>query len=208
MISASVSNLELFRCWKHDEELTVEWLKERIMGPFERTPQMIAGEAFHKALEIASLGEVETIQANCYRFEFMCESSIEVTPFREVRCSKEYGDLKVRGRADSIIGKLIVDYKTTAQFDPERLLNGYQWRYYLDMTLADRFRWNVFVLDEMEDFRFAVRDVHTLEQNRYPDLESDCLKLAREYSAFAAEHLVKPAEASLLITDHDLAVSS
>lgn len=190
MVNVSVSNVELFRTWKDDDEKDLEWILNRILHP-EQTEAMKVGEAFHKALELASLGDFGELKANGYSFNVQCECEIEVAPGRELFLAKPYGELNVRGRVDAICGKLITDYKTTSNFDPERLMNGYQWRFYLDMMEVDRFRWEVFVLKDTDDPSvYLVTDHHRLEQARYPELSEDCSKLAAEYLKFAKEYVV------------------
>lgn len=190
MITASVLNLDSFRIWKDDEDLGIEWLRDRLLGT-EETEQMRVGKAFHSALEAITEGEVGFIESNGYRFDFDWRNvELEISPMREIFISKQYGDVLVRGKVDSLTGPLVVDYKTTSQFDPDRLMNGYQWRYYLDMTGADRFRWEVFVMKETDDPKvYLISDFHQLEQRRYPELEADCRKLALEYGKFAVAHL-------------------
>lgn len=204
MLTTSVSNIDLYRTWRSEEELDLAWLVNRILGPREQTPAMGAGEAFHKAIEDLNAPEVDVITSGKYRFEFNCDCELELTKVRELRVQKMYGDLQVRGRVDSVIGNMIVDYKTTAQFDPDRLMTGYQWRFYLDMLQAEKFRWNVFVFRETDDpLTYVIADVHTLEQTRYPAIHDDCLNLARDYAEFAKVHLVKNPEDSLYITEKD-----
>lgn len=189
MLTTSVSNIDLFRVWRGDESLDLEWLRKRILLR-EQTEAMKVGEAFHKALELAGLCETDSLEAMGHRFEFLKDCEVELAPARELSLTKEYGDLLVRGRVDCITGPLVLDYKSTSQFDPDRLMAGYQWRFYLDMAKADRFRWDVFVLRETDDPKiYSISDFHRLEQWRYPELAEDCGKLAAEYSAFAKEHL-------------------
>lgn len=229
MQSVSVSNLDLFRLWKDDEELSLGWLLQRIFEP-SQTDAMKAGEAFHKALELADTGEVDSLTWGPYRFDFACDVTVALPQLREIPVSLPYGDLTVRGRLDAITGHCVTDFKTTEQFDADRLMSGFQWRYYLDMTGCDVFRWLVFVLREQEikcscppyyadktdytgDFCprhglpehrapehvYQVADFHELVQRRYPDLHKDCERLAREYAAFAVEHLKKPEKTELEI---------
>lgn len=199
MLTASVSNLDLFRLWKDDEELSLGWLLQRIFEP-SQTDAMKAGEAFHKALELADTGEVDSLTWGPYRFDFACDVTVALPQLREIPVSLPYGDLTVRGRLDAITGHCVTDFKTTEQFDPDRLMSGWQWRYYLDMTGCDVFRWLVFVLREADDpLTYAVVDFHELVQRRYPDLHKDCERLAREYAAFAVEHLKKPEKTELEI---------
>lgn len=185
----SVSNIDLFRVWRDDEDLDLEWLVSRILSP-EQSEPMKVGEAFHKAIELSPLCETQVIEAMGYRFEFLKDCDIELAPARELSLSKHYGELEVRGRVDATTGPLVTDFKTTSQFDADRLMTGYQWRFYLDMTGADRFRWEVFVLKEGDDPKeYCISDYHRLEQRRYPELHADCAKMARQYAEFYKQHL-------------------
>lgn len=189
-LSTSVSNLDLFRAWKNDEDLDLGWLLDRLTRKIEQTEQMRVGEALHKALENAPVGEFSTLAANGYTFQFCGDVELCIPPHREVRISQHYGALEVRGRVDAISGLMVEDHKTTAQFDPDRFMGSYQWRYYLDMTGANVFRWNVFVIRETdEEHVYTVVDFHRLEQRRYPALHEDCVRLAGEFAAFAGQHL-------------------
>ena len=195
MPGISVSSLELYRTWRADDELGLEWLLRRLRGEEPQTQAMAAGEALHKALEDCSLGEVTELRSGDYRFYVQCDSSIELPQARELKIEKDYDGLVVRGRVDGLTGSQIIDYKTTANFDADRLLEGYQWRYYLDMLDADRFLWKVFVLREFGDFAeggelmhtYAIDQVHELKQYRYEGLEQDCQDLAADFWGFARE---------------------
>lgn len=194
MLKASVSNIDLFRVWREDDELDMQWILQRILAS-EQTEAMKVGEAFHKAVELADLCETNYLEAQGYRFEFPRDCEIELMPARELWLSKQYGELLVRGRVDATTGPMVLDFKSTTQFDPDRLMSGYQWRFYLDMTGADLFRWDVFVLKETDDPKvYSVGDFHRLEQRRYPELARDCESLAQDYAQFAKEHLVPQME--------------
>ena len=186
---ASVTNLELFRTWRDDDDLSLDWLLRRIRGLEPPTENMLAGRAFHEALENAAAPEIETLRAGPYRFDFNCAAEIHMANLREIPVSREYGNLLVRGRVDCWIGQEITDFKTTEQFDADRLLEGFQWRYYLDMTGCNAFCWNVFVIKESEAQCYEVRQCHTLRQKRYPGLHEDCERLALDYHAVLGETL-------------------
>jgi len=201
MISASVSNVDLFRVWRQSEDLDVSWLLRRLRGEEPQTEAMKAGEAFHKALETLNpdAGELFNLKCDGYEFAFTCDCECTLPSVRELKIKKDYPGLQVRGRIDGIYGDEITDYKTTAQFDPERLLEGYQWRFYLDMMGCSRFVWKVFVLSEQDGY-YKVIQYHELSQHRYAGLEKDCAKLARDYfdfvttPAIARELISKEAE--------------
>jgi hypothetical protein len=185
----SVSNLDLYRTWRDDEELDLAWLLDRLTRR-EQTENMIVGEALHKALETTPHGEFMSVSANGYTFQFLNDVELYIPQHREISISQQYGDLLVRGRVDCVDGVRVEDHKTTQHFDPERYLTGYQWRFYLDMMGANLFRWNVFELATTDyPDTYVVHNFHQLEQMRYPKLHEDCEKLAAEYLQFAEQHL-------------------
>jgi hypothetical protein len=184
-----VTNLDSFRWWKDEPDLGLDWILGRLRGEQEPSEKMLAGTAVHAALETITEGEIDTIESQGFRFDFVKDVELSLMPGRELLLSKHYGELLVTGHVDAINGLVIRDYKTTEQFDPERLMNGYQWRFYLDMAQATWFRWEVFVIEEIEPKHYWVKEHHTLDQRRYPELGSDCKKVAAEYTEFAKQYL-------------------
>ncbi len=186
--SVSVTNLDTFRWWQGEEGLDLDWLLARLRGE-EETEAMRVGKAFHAALEEADGGEIESLITSDYRFDFNCDCELPVSHIREASVEADYGGLLVRGRVDALDGKTVTDFKVTERFDPDRFFEGYQWRYYLDMTGCDKFIWRVFVIREFGGpGSYEVYQTHTLSQNRYPGLREDCAKLAREYLRFWNEN--------------------
>jgi hypothetical protein len=182
--SVRVTNLDAFRIWKGTEGLDLDWLLTRLQDKTEPSDAMKAGTALHKGLEEACEMEVGTLAVGDYRFDFNCECRIVLPAIRECELNKQYGDIAVVGHADGQIGNMIVDYKSTEQFDPERYMESYQWRFYLDMSDCDVFLYQIFVLREFgPPGCYEVRDTHQLKQYRYPDLHRDCDRLVNEYRA-------------------------
>lgn len=184
---ARVSNIEAFRRWREDDDQPVEQLVEYITVD-NPTKAMQAGTAFHEALEHAAYGTYDVLQAQGYIFH-LPDAELVLPTIREVRAYGTYGGLTVTGKVDCLDGLRVDDHKTTSRFDVERYLDGYQWRYYLDLFGADVFRWNVFVLKEMGEMEYQVAAPQPLEATRYPGLHDDCMKLAQDYLEFAREHL-------------------
>jgi hypothetical protein len=176
---ARVSNIEAFRYWRQAEDQSVEDLIERLTT-FQPNEAMLAGTAFHKALEDAKPGDYERLHANGYTF-ILPEGELYLPPIRELRAFGNYGPLQVTGCVDVLDGKRVDDHKTTGRFDPERYLSGCQWKFYLDLLGADVFRWNVFEIRELEPRVYEVADMQMLEAYRYPGLHADCLRLATEF---------------------------
>jgi hypothetical protein len=190
-----VSELESFRQWREDEDADLELLLARMRGQTEASEAMLAGTAFHKALELSPTGiEASTIGALGYTFKFCGDFEIALPPVREVRASKTYcGDgyaITISGQVDAIHGKRVEDHKTTGRFDPDRYLTGYQWRMYLEIFGADRFRWNVFEIAVTDDpLTWEVFAAHRLEQFRYPAIGADCERLAHDLARFAMDRM-------------------
>lgn len=195
MPRVSVSNLDLYRMWRSSADLGLEWLLRRLRGEEPQTMAQAAGEALHRALEECDLGETGVLQSGAYRFYFRCDCEVELPQARELWIEKQYGELLVRGRVDGLIGREVIDYKTTASFDADRLMESFQFRFYLDMLEADTFLWKVFVMEPFGDFAeagelvhsYEVYQVHELKQYRYDRLEQDCRELAEEFWEFACE---------------------
>jgi len=183
-----VSQAEVFRRWLEDSDADMGWLMAELTSDAP-SEAMLRGTAFHKALELASEGTVDRVEADCYTFLFDCDISLSLPPTREIRLRKNYGGIYISGQVDGVYGNLIIDHKTTQHFDAERYQAGYQWRLYLDIFRANTFRWNVFEMDEVESMTYRVKSLHVMEQFRYPDLENDCRALAHKLRDFAREYL-------------------
>lgn len=190
-----VSEVESFRQYMNDEEAELEHFLARMRGEVAPSPAMEAGTAFHKALEEATTGlEVSSIEASGYTFTFAGNFTIELPAIREVRAAKTWivdGEpVTISGQLDCIHGKRVEDHKTTGRFDPERYLDGYQWRLYLTIFGADTFRWNVFEITEKDHpLEWEVFNQHRLEQYRYPGMETDCERLVQRLARFARQYM-------------------
>lgn len=190
-LSFSVSQMDVFRAWEQDPEADMGWLIKALTTR-EETDDMRRGLAFHKALETIGAGEMDQIESSGYRFLFDGDFVVPLFPFREARGSKKYTGVEVKGRVDGIHGNLIIDHKASTWFDAEKYFKKYQWRYYLDIFKADKFKWYIWEMQEADDpMTFIVRDCHILEQFRYPDLEQDCKELAMRMKLFAEQYLIE-----------------
>lgn len=187
-----VSNIEAYRKWLNwkplfdgDEEPSLADLVRQITTD-EPSEKMMAGTAFHAALETAQDGDHTEFSAMGYRFE-LPDAELSLPALRELRAFKAYGDLQVTGKVDCLDGKIVEDHKTTSRVDMERYLEGCQWRFYLDIFEANVFQWHIFELKELEPKVYRVSAPQILRAVRYPELYQDCARLAEEYLAFARE---------------------
>ena len=176
-----VSTLEAFRRWRNDEDSSVDDLFH-----VPETEAMRVGTALHKVLELSSAGTFDKVCSDGYTFRFDCDIEIPAMQVKEFRSNKRYGDLTVSGQCDGIIGRTVYDYKTTGFFSTDKYLDGYQWRYYLDIFGLDVFRWLVFVIepDRQDSCLYSVREFHQLEALRYSGLHTDCMALAKDFQDF------------------------
>lgn len=203
-----VSELESFRRWREDEEAELSALVARLRGEEPASPRMATGTAFHLALEHAQPGEFALLTVPGYVFHIDADAEIELPSIRELRSHRDYpvdgGVLTVSGQVDGIEARRVDDHKTTQQMDAESYFGGYQWRFYLEIFHANRFRWNVFEIRDASDTflrklpkdlaaldaqHFIIHGAHRLEQFRYPSIAADCERLAADFYRFAREHL-------------------
>lgn len=189
MITARVSHVAAYVRWKGNEEASLESLVTDILDS-QPTEAMAKGTAFHKFLEHAQAGESDTAEVDGYTFAFVGEFDIYLPQMREWRKGKDYGGITVSGQCDAIEGKTIYDHKTTERFEAEKYLESWQHRFYMDIFDADRFIWNVWEMNELQEPRaYGVHHLHRLEQFRYPAMSEDCKALALEYKEFAERYL-------------------
>jgi len=155
------------------------------------TPVMRAGTAFHAIMEFAQAGEeVRALECEGFRFEFADDLPAVALPGgREEPIEAEYAGVLLRGRVDGIGLGEITDYKLTfGPFDAERYAGSLQWRAYLDMTGAKRFRYLVFCA-KLDDDAVFVHDVHELVFWSYPEMHDEVAGVVAELAAFVREHL-------------------
>lgn len=182
-----VSSIETYRRWRLDEEATFDDLIERLTS-FQPNEAMLAGTAFHKALELAKPGDYETLYANGYTFH-LPDGELALPAIRELRGIATYGPLRVTGQVDALDGRRVDDHKTTGRFNPDSYLEGCSWKFYLDLFEADVFRWNIFEIHEIKPMAYQVGAMHTLEQYRYPRMHEDCMRLAADFYAVTNGYL-------------------
>lgn len=203
----SVSDIETYRRYKANEEVTLEETLAQLRKERPQSPAMLAGSAFHKALETASYSDEYAIDIKCDGYEFYfggCDVDLQVPPVRElkgeVEIDTQFGKVTLVGVVDAM-DTAIYDYKLTGGFDAERLMDSYQWRCYLVMFGADKFVYRVFVGKQdhaeqpllNEPIAWTINEYHELPVYRYPCIEADVQRAVEEYAAFSRQYLTKAA---------------
>jgi len=203
-VRISVTAIDSWLWYQGDDDMEFSALLAQLRGETPPNEAMRKGSAFHKALETASIGEFSYLEADGYRFLIEPNVELALPQIRELKLEGEYrvGGLTVElvGKVDAVEGNTVYDHKTTGRFDADRLLNTFQWRYYLDLARADAFVWNVFEVGDtyseappewypaptrvpgIEAIKqYNVTAFHAVSQYRYPGLEADCQDKLQEF---------------------------
>lgn len=194
-LRVSATDIDALRYFLDSEEADLADLLAQLRRASPPTSAMLAGTAFHKAMEAAAPGDVDQLEADGHVFNLEFDGEFDIPVIREIKATKEYqiGDVVVTlvGKVDAVLGRRIDDHKLTGSFDAERYLAGYQWRIYLDMFDADEFRWNVFEGAEIagQERVWKVRSMHPLRMHRYPGMADDVARQVAAFVDFASTHL-------------------
>ena len=185
----SVTHIDQYLWYKDSEDMTLDDFIERLKQTTEPTEPMKIGTAFHTILE-NNEGVLDTVEQDGFTFQFDVEGDLTIPPIQEIKAEKVYDTVTVVGKVDAISGLIIDDHKTTGQFKPESYMDSYQWRIYLDIFGASKFRYNVFERRENPQGIQVIRSLNVLPLDRYPDLEEDVQIMIAEYAMFAEVHNV------------------
>lgn len=192
-LRVSASDLDAYRYFLANEEADLASLLAQLRRQSPPTEAMMAGTALHTALENASTGEFDVLEADGYSFEIKAEGEIDLPSIRECKGTRDYlidgCRITLVGKVDAIHGKRVDDHKFTGRFDPDRFLGSLQWRVYLEVFGADEFRWNIFEGREVAPQAYVITAIHPLRMHRYPGIGEDVKAALRGFLAFAREHL-------------------
>ena len=195
-LRVSATDIDALRYYLADDEGDLDDLLARLRRQAPPTAAMLAGTAFHKALETARQGSADRFEADGHIFVLDdLDADLDLPTVREIKATREYrvGDVLVTlvGKVDAVLGKRIDDHKLTGSYDAERFMAGYQWRIYLEVFGADEFRWNIFEGAEVANRHqvWKVRSLHKLTMHRYPGIAADVERAVAGFVEFARLHL-------------------
>ena len=192
-LRVSATDLDAFRYFRANDDASLGDFLAQMRRTLPQTEAMLAGVAFHAALETVDYGDHATLEADGYTFDLDFSAAIALPAIREVKDTREYlidgCRVTLVGKVDAIRGRTVWDHKMTGRFDPERFLGSYQWRAYLDIFGADEFRWNVFEGREIGPQHYRIHSLHPMEMHRYPGMADDLHRELRLFVEMAREHL-------------------
>lgn len=195
-----VSRIDSFYRWTRGDVRMAgmtqdEFIADQLRDDDESTEEQARGRAFHAAMESLRDGVHDIIEADGFRF-YMPDCEIALPLHREMRVVGRYGPLYVTGACDLYDALVIEDYKTSEHgFSAEYYLDGLQWRFYLDLFDAIRFRWQVYrmrprrgVDGKVVPRAFDVEPPERLEAVRYPAMHADLVEWSTRYYEFVQAH--------------------
>lgn len=192
-IRVSASDIDSFRYFLADEDAELPDLLGRLRRTEPPTEAMMAGTAFHTALQLSQSGSLEEIVSDGFRFRLDLDDELDLPAMREIKTTRDYEVgghvVTLVGKVDAVLGRRIYDHKLTARYDAERFLGSMQWRIYLDLFGADEFRWNVFEAREVGEREYAIKELHKLTMHRYPGMEDDIVRELATFLEFAVTHM-------------------
>jgi hypothetical protein len=192
-LRVSASDIDSFRYFMAAEDGDLGDLLARLRRQTPPSEAMLAGTALHKALETGEAGTLTEIECDGYHFDIAFDGQLDLSPTRETKATRDYEIgghvITLVGKVDGIHGRRIEDHKFTSRYDAERFLGGYQWRTYLELFDADRFRWNVFEGREVGERHYTITNFHQLGMSRYPGMGDDVVRELGRYVEFAERHL-------------------
>lgn len=120
--------------------------------------------------------------------QFAISDDVELTlpPVREMTLGATYqtriGEVWVSGRVDGYDAVEVTDHKFQGNPDAEAISETYQWRIYLDLAQAQRFRWNLFTIKEplKGESAWRVTGHSALTTYAYPAMHDDCVRVIDE----------------------------
>lgn len=194
-LRVSASDIDAYRRFRQDDEAELADLLAQLRRETPPSAAMMAGTALHAILENMEAGSYDEAAIDGYSFRFEIDGEIDLPAIREMKATREYvldgAIVTLVGKVDAVSGKQIDDHKFTGRYDPERFLNSYQWRIYLEVFGADRFRWNVLEGRESPEGskRYRISALHPLTAHRYPGMGEDVRREVGLFLDFARRHL-------------------
>lgn len=182
----SVTHLDAYQYFL-DTDMTEQELYQQLFGEYQPTIAMQAGTAWHNVLEHCE-SQSEPYQANSFNFDISQlnnhEQIIIGNPHEREQKHVWQGiqGVDLVGKIDVETPYFIIDHKLTANFDPERYINSWQWQAYLTMRNKQNFVYQVFECNEVKDNNIKIHNYHVLKLYAYNGMQQAVIDIVTELS--------------------------
>ena len=196
----SVSDIDVYLKYMADENEKME-LKDVLRRLRKEEPRpwyMDAGNAFHKLLEHARVGDIKLAEQDGFKFTFDLETGLALPMVTELKGELEIqtsvGPVVLVGKVDAF-DDAVRDYKLSSWFDLTKYIDSYQWRCYLLMFHSRRFVYDVFTYDEVKPEKgktpteLIVNGHEQIEMFDYPNMEADVVRTVDQFARFVDEYM-------------------
>lgn len=196
MKSVRISSTELdgYQYYLDSEEMTLEEMISRARKQDPPTHKQKTGSAWHKVLENPTDETLETVSSGICKFKITANAEIKLPQIRELKAVEPVAVINgirvdLVGVADGINGNEVVDHKLTFRPDMGKFAAAWQWRCYLLLFKAAKFRYIVYsakYINEPDEIEIYSVDEMTLY--RYSGLNADVVNMLSMYIDFLANN--------------------
>lgn len=181
----------LYYC-NEDVDMTLDELLARLRRETEPTDELLAGIAWHKALEnLDDQSELLLIEQDGYRFTIEADIELPYAEQREIKKEAVFtiGEHEVTlvGKADVVNANSVADYKLTSNPNLEKYFDAFQWRAYLVIFQALFFEYLVFQA-YVKGKDVTIKNMHAFKTWTYTDIKNDVIDMLTRYVEFAEQH--------------------
>lgn len=176
-----------------DSDMSEAELRERLFGDFIPTYAMQAGSAWHKVLE---LWQGQTANNQYLQGDFIFDLSVLDCGNKPIVLGKPWqreqkhvwqgvDGVDLVGKIDVETPFVIIDHKLSANFDPERYFNSWQWRAYLTMRNKNKFTYQIFEcepIDKIKNNTVQIKHYHTLDMYAYDGMQKEVMDMVADLS--------------------------
>lgn len=196
MKSVRISSTELdgYQYYLDSDDMTTEEMIRRVRKQDPPTHKQKTGRAWHKVLENPENEILERVSCEGYRFKVSANAEITLPQLREFKAVESVATINgirvdLVGVADGINGNEVIDHKLTFRPDMGKFVDAWQWKCYLILFKAAKFRYIVYsakYINEPEEIE--IYSVSEMSLYRYDEMYNDIKIMLERYIEFLANN--------------------
>lgn len=195
----SVSTLDQYQWFLKSDEMSEQEFINQIITQTPPTTNMAQGTAWHSVLENWH-GKTDN---NRYYQDGFCfdlstlasdEPIIIGEPYEREQKQCWYGvdGVELVGKFDVITPFAVIDHKLSANFDPERYFDSWQWRCYLAMAGKPKMIYQVFEYDRLNELNddecIYINNYHRLEVLAYKGMVDEVHDIVADFNTLLLKY--------------------